>query len=224
MTLGRQVAFAIDLPCPADEGEVLGDGGRLGRGASPVTDIAAVRSRRRVQQRGTVVVVVIAFAGKVLINDRDIGVAVFEGFQYSAGDRSDVNRPEKLRRFLIAAVFIQASHGVEGSFQRGQFRFVCYRPVESDHADTASGREGRKQGFRIDPVSDVFKPAGGQVLHAGQHKIRDPGMSDDGQVGQRPRQVQRLDDAALGKFDTRNGSAVKINVLDIGAAGDVDGL
>ena len=89
---------------------------------------------------------------------------------------------ETAKRVMEAGTPAQLLSGREGERTHSEIE-----ALDRSIHNTASGRKCRQERFCVDPITDMFQTAGGKILHAGQYKVRDSGVPDDGQVGQRPR-------------------------------------
>ena len=76
----------------------------------------------------------------------------------------------------------------------------------------------------VHSIGDILKPDRREVLIRRDRKLRDRRLVQDRQVGHGRRKVQRLQNAAVGQFQTGDGCAVEVDMLQIAAAGEVNGL
>ena len=156
----------------------------------------------------------------MLIHHREIGVAAVDVRQLGPGDVGGGDGATDLGLVHVVALLVQAPHGVEHIQQGEDVRRRVEAPAHPQQPDTAVGRHGGEDVLGRDGRG-VLHPQGGDGRIGRHGEVRDAALVADGEVGHGCGQVQGLEDAAVGEGQASDGRAVKVGVLQAGAAGDI---
>ena len=117
----RRITRPANFQRPSNKGIGFRCRRRLRRCTSTIGDRSAVNRRRCTENGGPIIVVEITHAADILITDVDVRVFLSECLHSRTGYRVNLDCSQELCQIFISTAFIYPSHGIQLSFEGGQF-------------------------------------------------------------------------------------------------------
>lgn len=129
-----------------------------------------------------------------------------------------------LRLIRVVAVLVQTTHGIQQIIESQNVRRILKAASQPGDTDTGTSGNAVQNLPQVEYLAHIFQAQRGDVVIPANHEIRNARLVSDGQIGDRLRQMQGFQNAAVGQLDTGHRRPLKVQMLDVCTAGHIHSL
>ena len=193
----------------------------LGRLTTHIHCVAAILNKCGVQQLSSIIVVEEQLAYNIIVSHSNARITTIEACQFTTCQSTDMNSTADLCLVHVVAVLVQTTHGIQ-FVKDTLYTFVAVGTNgNTKQTHTAVCGHAHEDCKRINRTR-ILQTQSGHILRRGHDELGQIRLIADGQVGNGARQVQLLQNAAIGQGHARDCCVVEIHILNVGTATQID--